>query len=339
MQLNDYYSILGILPTATLKEIKTAYRSLSKKYHPDLNPDNPFAEEKFKEIQQAYEVLSNTERRRQYDWYRDVGNQRTEFDQKSGNTSTASMADGGETYESGNVSSLFGFLFLIAMFIPFIAKIIDQAVPSNAMAEPKAESKVFKDSVKRAEGRIFLYTNHVGSYAGWVNSQQSRKINEVKSILSGDNGTGEEDDRELMISLGGDFYTFNRRSVDHDGDKKKLLYFMGYDIEGKMPKHTTWPISPSNADQNFFTGWRIGVAGMKDITTRTFSVAQMSFCLMFAKNIEGFQILMVGVENDINRPGVTLEEFRASVKVFNKILKAEGIDSTHYALKIFNEIE
>ena len=69
MAFIDYYKILGIKKTATEKEIKNAYRKLARKYHPDLNPDSKEAEKKFKEINEANEVLSNPENRKKYDKY------------------------------------------------------------------------------------------------------------------------------------------------------------------------------------------------------------------------------------------------------------------------------
>jgi curved DNA-binding protein len=63
----DYYQTLGVSRTATEKEIKQAFRKLAKKYHPDANPDNPQAESRFKEINEAYEVLSDTDKRAKYD--------------------------------------------------------------------------------------------------------------------------------------------------------------------------------------------------------------------------------------------------------------------------------
>jgi curved DNA-binding protein CbpA len=63
----DYYRILQISPDANLEAIKTAFRRLARRYHPDLNPDDPVAAEQFKLISQAYEILSDSNRRRRYD--------------------------------------------------------------------------------------------------------------------------------------------------------------------------------------------------------------------------------------------------------------------------------
>jgi len=69
MAFIDYYKILDVSKTATEKEIKAAYRKLAQKFHPDLNPDNKEAEIKFKEINEASEVLSDPENRKKYDKY------------------------------------------------------------------------------------------------------------------------------------------------------------------------------------------------------------------------------------------------------------------------------
>ena len=69
MAFIDYYKILGVAKNATESEIKKAYRKLARKYHPDLNPNDSVAEKKFKEINEANEVLSNAENRKKYDEY------------------------------------------------------------------------------------------------------------------------------------------------------------------------------------------------------------------------------------------------------------------------------
>ena len=69
MAKRDYYEILGVARGASGADIKKAYRKLALKYHPDKNPDNKEAEEKFKEAAEAYEVLSDSDKRRRYDQF------------------------------------------------------------------------------------------------------------------------------------------------------------------------------------------------------------------------------------------------------------------------------
>ena len=69
MAKRDYYEVLGIGRNADAKEIKKAYRKLAKKYHPDMNPGDKQAEQKFKEVTEAYNVLSDTEKKKLYDQY------------------------------------------------------------------------------------------------------------------------------------------------------------------------------------------------------------------------------------------------------------------------------
>jgi molecular chaperone DnaJ len=65
----DYYEVLGVPRKAAVKDVRTAFRKLARKYHPDLNPGDKAAEEKFKQIQEAYDVLSDSKKRQMYDQY------------------------------------------------------------------------------------------------------------------------------------------------------------------------------------------------------------------------------------------------------------------------------
>ena len=73
MSKRDYYEILGVSKTASADEIKKAYRKVAMQYHPDRNPGDKAAEEKFKEAAEAYEVLSDTDKKAQYDRYGHAG--------------------------------------------------------------------------------------------------------------------------------------------------------------------------------------------------------------------------------------------------------------------------
>jgi anaerobic carbon-monoxide dehydrogenase iron sulfur subunit len=81
MPVKDYYAILGVGKGATAKQIKSAYRKLARKYHPDVNPDNKEAENKFKDVYEAYEFLCDEEMRKKYD---QAGSAWDEYQQWSG---------------------------------------------------------------------------------------------------------------------------------------------------------------------------------------------------------------------------------------------------------------
>src|SRR5215212_6006043 len=80
MEFKDYYAALGVSPNARDQEIKQAYRTLARRHHPDVNPGDKAAEDRFKEVNEAYQALSDPERRRKYDEMR----QQYEAYQRSG---------------------------------------------------------------------------------------------------------------------------------------------------------------------------------------------------------------------------------------------------------------
>lgn len=115
MEFIDYYKILGVTKSATQDEIKKAYRKLARKYHPDLNPNNKDAEVKFKQLNEANEVLSNPENRKKYDqygkdWQHAEAYEKAQSQQQSSQQSgyTYQNADFGNADYSDFFESLFG---------------------------------------------------------------------------------------------------------------------------------------------------------------------------------------------------------------------------------------
>ena len=109
----DYYEVLGVSKDATEAEIKSAFRKKAKQYHPDLNKDNPEAAEKFKEAQEAYEVLSDESKRKMYDQYGHAGvnGGASSFGGFGGNGFSGAEFDFGDIFDSifGNSSAFSSF--------------------------------------------------------------------------------------------------------------------------------------------------------------------------------------------------------------------------------------
>lgn len=105
MSKRDFYEILGVSKQASEQEIKTAYRKLAMKYHPDRNPNDKAAEDKFKAAAQAYEVLSNPEKRKQYDQYGHDGYQQA----NQGGYSGGPQMDMDDIF--ANFGDIFGSMF------------------------------------------------------------------------------------------------------------------------------------------------------------------------------------------------------------------------------------
>jgi len=112
MAVIDYYKILGVPKTAAEADIKKAYRKWARKYHPDLNPNDKTAEIKFKEINDANEVLSNTENRKKYDQYGEHWQHSEEFEKAKQQQQYQRSTQGSERgYSQEDFSDIFGSMF------------------------------------------------------------------------------------------------------------------------------------------------------------------------------------------------------------------------------------
>ena len=107
MAFIDYYKVLGVEKNASQEDIKKAYRKLAKKYHPDLNKNNPQAQTKFQEINEANEVLSDTEKRKRYDEYGEHWKHSEEFEAQKRNAGTQGFGFEG----FGDIGDIFGSFF------------------------------------------------------------------------------------------------------------------------------------------------------------------------------------------------------------------------------------
>ncbi len=105
----DYYQVLGVAETATTDEIKKAFRRLAKQYHPDRNPNNPQAAERFKEINEAHDVLSDADKRKKYDQMRRYG----AFSPEGGRRGRSAPQDSGnfDISDLGGLGDIFSSIF------------------------------------------------------------------------------------------------------------------------------------------------------------------------------------------------------------------------------------
>ena len=115
MAFIDYYKVLGVDKTATEADIKKAFRKLARKYHPDLNPNDKEAEHKFKELNEANEVLSNAENRKKYDQYGEHWKNGEEYErakQQQQQYQGSQQSGGFENYSNGgDYSDFFEYIF------------------------------------------------------------------------------------------------------------------------------------------------------------------------------------------------------------------------------------
>ncbi|MCB0704457.1 MAG: J domain-containing protein [Saprospiraceae bacterium] len=164
MAFIDYYKVLGIAKTASEKEIKNAFRKLARKYHPDLNPDDKEAEKKFKEINEANEVLSNPENRKKYDKYGKDWQHGEEFE-KARRQQQAQYQSGQQGYTSGGYADQEFSDFFESMF------------GSTGASSRKGGRPIFK-------GQDFNAELHLDLKDVYQDQQQVLTVNEDKLRLT-----------------------------------------------------------------------------------------------------------------------------------------------------------
>jgi molecular chaperone DnaJ len=111
VKLKDYYKVLGLTESASADEIKKAFRDLAKKFHPDANPGNKAAEEKFKEISEAYEALSNPDKKSKYDQLKRAQSQGYDFSGMNRGGASHGGESGGTYSGNADMGDIFGDIF------------------------------------------------------------------------------------------------------------------------------------------------------------------------------------------------------------------------------------
>lgn len=218
MEYKDYYKILGVDKSASQDEIKKAYRALAKKYHPDKNPGDQSAENKFKELQEAHEVLKDPEKRKKYDrlganWkqYEHTGAADDWFNnyRQSGRRTYQQSGDMGSIFE--NIGGGGGFSDFFEAFV-------------GGAFERESKPRVKKGRDFQASMSISLEEAHHGSERQFSIDGKKIKVKINKGVSSGTKlrlknqgaegvGGGEKGDLYLNITIE-DHASFERKGSD-----------------------------------------------------------------------------------------------------------------------------
>ncbi|HWQ36611.1 MAG TPA: molecular chaperone DnaJ [Blastocatellia bacterium] len=251
MAREDFYNRLGVKRSASADEIRKAYRRLARKYHPDVNPGDKAAEEKFKQITEAYEVLSDAEKRKIYDRYgtysdniRDAGAAGAGGGFDFGGFDWSQAAGGAGSSFKDIFSDLFGGTRTATQSRPQPQRGVDLEVPLALSFEEAINGLTTNINVRRSEPCMRCGGTGEGT-TGLV-------------ICGTCNGTGK-------ISAGGGFLRFDQTCHDCNGTGKRRQPCPDCRGKGTIPKTEMVKVRiPAGVD----TGSRVRVAGKGEAGTR-----------------------------------------------------------------------
>lgn len=243
MEYKDYYKTLGVDKNADEKEIKRAYRKLAVKFHPDKNPGDKQAEEKFKELNEAYEVLSDSQKRAKYD---QLGSSYQQWERMGGRPGgfdwsqwAAGAPGGGTRVEYGDLNDLFGGA---GGFSDFFNSIFGGAAPRTARRARTTQAVRGQDVEQEVE--VSLEEAHGGTTR--LLEKDGRRL-EVKIPAGAKTGTRVRVAGEGAPGLGGgagDLYlvvkvrphpTYERKGNDLYADVPVDLYTAVLGGEARVP--------------------------------------------------------------------------------------------------------
>jgi molecular chaperone DnaJ len=299
-QREDYYKILGVKRTASQDEIRKVYRRLARKYHPDLNPGDKAAEEKFKRLSEAYDVLSDPKKREIYDKFgtysdniRDAGRGapggNVDFD-----WSVFSGGAGAGAGSGGSFRDIFSELFGGAP---------GRGTTTQARPQPQ----------RGADIEIPLALNFEEAINGLTTNINVRR-SEVCSRCS---GSGEASTGQLLcvtcngsgkISTGGGFLRFDQTCGDCNGTGRRRPPCQGCNGKGSLPKYETVKVRiPAGVD----TGSRVRVIGKGEAGTRNAQPGD----LYIITNVSTHPVFMRKGDNIYCSIPITLPEAALGAKI------------------------
>lgn len=186
MEYKDYYSILGVPKNATTEEIKKAYRKLAAKYHPDRNPGDKTAEQKFKDINEAKEVLTDPEKRKLYDQFGADWKHYQEAGAKGGfDWSRYARRDGGRTYTYQTTAEDFGDLFGDSGFSDFFEMLFGRGFRTGTRTGTRRRPAARKGQDFTTELTVTLEEAYRGTSRQFALNGQTIKLNIKPGVRDG----------------------------------------------------------------------------------------------------------------------------------------------------------